>query len=189
MHYRKIWAAANGSIPDGFDIHHVDGDRSNNDIDNLKCVSKEEHYQIHYAQGDWDACAAILKRMNSNAEEQRNLNSIAGKIAHERGKGIHGLSLEQKRINSSLGGKAHTGTKWYNNGSTNIRARKCPPGFTLGKLGKCGYTKGRKLGVFWNKDGKNIRSEECPGDGWVKGKHLTEAQRARRIEIARNIKR
>jgi hypothetical protein len=52
-HYRKIWEEANHEkIPKGYHIHHIDGDRDNNDPSNLLCVSPEEHWEIHYTQGD-----------------------------------------------------------------------------------------------------------------------------------------
>jgi hypothetical protein len=66
--YRKLWEQTYGPIPTdnrgrSFDIHHIDGDKHNNNITNLKCVSIEEHYQIHLDQGDHEACHAISLRM------------------------------------------------------------------------------------------------------------------------------
>lgn len=68
MNYRKIWEKANGPIPldehgRSYEIHHIDGDRSNNSLENLVCISIEEHYRIHREQGDWGACHAIEVRM------------------------------------------------------------------------------------------------------------------------------
>jgi hypothetical protein len=68
-HYRQIWINRNGEIPvdsDGrtFEIHHKDGNRENNEPDNLLCVSIKEHYRIHYEQGDYGACVMIGKRMD-----------------------------------------------------------------------------------------------------------------------------
>ena len=67
--YRKIWENHYGKIPkdeDGrpYEIHHKDGNRNNNDIENLICISIKEHYDIHYQQGDYGACVMIAKRMN-----------------------------------------------------------------------------------------------------------------------------
>ena len=41
--HRAVWRAANGPIPDGWHIHHVDGDPGNNAISNLDAVSAREH--------------------------------------------------------------------------------------------------------------------------------------------------
>ena len=46
--YQLVWMIANGkTIPEGYDIHHKDGNNMNNDSDNLVCVPKEIHYLYH----------------------------------------------------------------------------------------------------------------------------------------------
>lgn len=35
-------------------VHHIDGDHRNNDPDNLMVVTRQEHIQIHRAQGDME---------------------------------------------------------------------------------------------------------------------------------------
>jgi hypothetical protein len=76
--YRKIWEQHNGSIPKdeegrSYEIHHIDGNRSNNHIDNLICVSVQEHYNIHHRQKNWAACLLISERMNISVEEKTKL--------------------------------------------------------------------------------------------------------------------
>jgi hypothetical protein len=71
--YRAIWIKANGPIPKDkegrpYEIHHIDGDRSNNDLANLMCISIQEHFDIHYSQGDWVACNLIQDRMSVSVE-------------------------------------------------------------------------------------------------------------------------
>jgi len=66
--YRKIYESHYGIIPIDsqgrpYEIHHLDGDRTNNNIDNLIAVSIEEHYQIHLVQGDLAACLIIGAKM------------------------------------------------------------------------------------------------------------------------------
>ncbi len=48
--YRKIWIENCGEIPDGYDIHHIDGDRNNNDISNLLALPSELHRKYHIAR-------------------------------------------------------------------------------------------------------------------------------------------
>jgi hypothetical protein len=38
MAHRIVWEMHNFTIPNGFQIDHIDGDSSNNKIDNLRCV-------------------------------------------------------------------------------------------------------------------------------------------------------
>lgn len=53
VNYRKIWEQFNNKqIPNGYHIHHLDGNKENNDPSNLVCLSPEEHWDIHHKQGD-----------------------------------------------------------------------------------------------------------------------------------------
>ena len=49
-YYRKVMADAIGidpdKIPDNMYIHHIDGDRMNNDIDNLMLCTKKAHENL-----------------------------------------------------------------------------------------------------------------------------------------------
>ena len=70
--YRKIWENVFGEIPKdefgrSYEIHHIDGNRKNNSIENLKCVSIQEHLDIHLKQKDEAAIHAIKIRMNTNS--------------------------------------------------------------------------------------------------------------------------
>ena len=105
--YRKLWEATYGEIPvdeNGrtYEIHHIDGNHSNNSIENLQCLSIEEHFKIHLEQEDWQAAASVAKRMFLDNSQ---LNKLGGLIAKKNKQGIHGLSEEQRKINSSKGGK------------------------------------------------------------------------------------
>jgi len=46
MEHRMIFEGYYGPIPEGFDVHHIDGDTYNNDIDNLECLSHSDHARI-----------------------------------------------------------------------------------------------------------------------------------------------
>ena len=70
--YRKIWESHYGKIPvdengKTYDIHHIDGNKSNNHVDNLLAVSIKEHFEIHYKQGDFEACKSISMRMENQS--------------------------------------------------------------------------------------------------------------------------
>lgn len=45
--HRLVWEQANGAIPHGYHIHHIDGDRNNNQIDNLALLKGTEHLSGH----------------------------------------------------------------------------------------------------------------------------------------------
>jgi predicted DNA-binding protein YlxM (UPF0122 family) len=44
--HRYIWEKYNGPIPKGYDIHHIDHNRENNDITNLAIFTKSEHASL-----------------------------------------------------------------------------------------------------------------------------------------------
>ena len=77
-HYGKIPKDSNGR---SYDIHHIDGDHTNNDPANLKAVTIQEHYDIHYAQGDYSACFKMAWRMSMTPAE---LSELARKSALQR---------------------------------------------------------------------------------------------------------
>lgn len=45
--HRHAWEVEHGPIPEGWHIHHIDRDRGNNAIENLMCLSVEDHKQLH----------------------------------------------------------------------------------------------------------------------------------------------
>lgn len=99
--YRKIYENHYGPIPKdetgrSYEIHHIDGNHSNNDPENLKAVTIQEHYDIHYSQQDWVACLIMSDRMKISPEEK---SSLAKQHAQERvNKGEHHFS---KRLDGS----------------------------------------------------------------------------------------
>lgn len=74
-HYRKIYERHHGPIPKedngrSYEVHHIDGDHSNNEPLNLVAITLQEHYDIHYSQGDYGACRLMaIQRMNKTPEE------------------------------------------------------------------------------------------------------------------------
>ena len=85
MNYRKIWEAAYGTIPKdeqgrSYEIHHIDGNRSNNSLENLACLSIKEHYEVHFEQGDYQAAALIAEKLNLTESERLNILDNIRKI-------------------------------------------------------------------------------------------------------------
>jgi hypothetical protein len=75
VNYRKIYEEHHGPIPidaNGrkYDIHHIDGNHENNLPENLKAISVQEHYDLHYKQGDYYECYLIMiQRLSKTPEE------------------------------------------------------------------------------------------------------------------------
>ena len=89
---KRVWKSHFGEIPldsNGrkCEIHHIDGDKNNNNILNLQCVTVQEHYTIHYNQGDWEACRALGLRLNLTTEELKILYEKVGEAQRGKKKG------------------------------------------------------------------------------------------------------
>ena len=79
--YRRIYEQHYGPIPQeengrGYEIHRIDNDHQNNDPSNLKCVTLQEHYNIHFSQEDWGACRLLALRLGKSPEELARLSSL-----------------------------------------------------------------------------------------------------------------
>jgi hypothetical protein len=138
--YQRVWIDFNGcDIPKGYHIHHLDGNRKNNNPENLICVSPKIHYEIHLAL--WErygrrkdlAAAVFLKKEIENpkklpspnkgvkmTEESRLKisNSKKGKSSWNKGLKMS----EESKINMS---NAHIGKSWSESHRLNfVKSRK-----------------------------------------------------------------
>jgi len=43
---RLVYEAHLGTIPKGYEIDHIDGDRSNNNLDNLRMVTRQQNIKL-----------------------------------------------------------------------------------------------------------------------------------------------
>ena len=90
--YRKIYENHIGPIPresNGrtYDVHHIDGNRNNNSIENLIALSIQEHYDLHLTQKDYGACLRLAEKMQLSPQI---LSELASKQQKDRAsKGIH----------------------------------------------------------------------------------------------------
>lgn len=47
MEHRYMWEQAHGQIPNGYIIHHLNGDTKDNRLENLACLPRGHHNSIH----------------------------------------------------------------------------------------------------------------------------------------------
>jgi hypothetical protein len=47
LEHRIVWESYHGPIPAGHIVHHINGIRHDNIIENLLCVSHSEHARLH----------------------------------------------------------------------------------------------------------------------------------------------
>lgn len=65
--HRRIWIEANGEIPDGYQVHHIDGDWSNNALENLRLVEREAHNRQHMIERIAADTTGFYKRAQTKA--------------------------------------------------------------------------------------------------------------------------
>lgn len=92
---RWVWLNERGPIPKGMDIHHVDGDKSNNNIENLELLSRSEHLKRHWKEGRFD-----LEKRKKQLNEVRPLSWLKSeegrKAVSEMGKQVWAQRKEKK---------------------------------------------------------------------------------------------
>jgi alpha-D-ribose 1-methylphosphonate 5-triphosphate diphosphatase PhnM len=69
--HRWVWEQTNGPIPKGYVIHHIDHDKTNNDISNLQCLTVREHHQLHAEQEGKQTYESPEAYLAAHAEYQR----------------------------------------------------------------------------------------------------------------------
>lgn len=96
--HRAIWEFYNGEIPEGYCVHHLDGNTQNNDISNLGIMENSKHCSVH----------SKIKWLNEEYREQQTKNLDKARIlaskwhksseAKEFHKRIGKLSWENKKL-------------------------------------------------------------------------------------------
>jgi hypothetical protein len=86
INYRKIYEQHYGKIPvdvfgRSYQVHHIDGNHDNNDPSNLKAITIDEHYNIHYKQEDYGACYLLIKQIKLSSTE---ISELATKVNKQR---------------------------------------------------------------------------------------------------------
>lgn len=89
--HRWVWINHYGSIASGMDIHHKDGNKDNNEIENLEILSRSEHLKRHWEDPELrKERRAFLEKIRPKvheylrSEEGRKKQSIVSKKAWEK---------------------------------------------------------------------------------------------------------
>lgn len=159
--HHDVWKHYHGEIPKGMEIHHVDGDVKNNSIENLVCLTREEHNAIHHDE--------VVARMSSE-KQIKHLAAIRedakawhaseeGRRWHsEHGKKISGLRVERRFVCEQCGKEFASKqararfcsntckSKWRRDSGLDNEVRvcaECGAEFTVNKYSRarfCGYS-------------------------------------------------
>lgn len=97
--HRVVWEHYNGPIPEGYVVHHIDGDKTNNDISNLAIMDDGQHKRLHqgtpeaierkrfYASRmvEWNRSDEGRRRSSERAKQTRRRDPIKTYICRECG--------------------------------------------------------------------------------------------------------
>ena len=65
--HRYVWRFYNGEIPEGYHVHHIDGNKGNNDIKNLELIYGSDHLSMHGKMYFENNKEKVRKNLKENA--------------------------------------------------------------------------------------------------------------------------
>lgn len=93
--HRAVWEYHNCPIPEGYHVHHIDHDKNNNDITNLRLMSAEEHRKTH----GLELTESEIERRRNNFEENARPKAIEW---HKSADGLAWHKEQYERTKSKL---------------------------------------------------------------------------------------
>ena len=142
--YRRIYEQHHGPIQKGYHIHHIDGDHTNNNIENLRCITAKEHFDIHYEQGDYGSCWAMLRTGHLIISDEERSSLAKKQMQDKKMKEL--LSFTMKKKNEVF---------WSNSSFRQMQSDLCKERFT--KLWSNDEYKSKvslKISESWNKENR-----------------------------------
>lgn len=97
--HRYVWMKLYGRIPEGYSIHHIDKDKENNDINNLKLITTSKHSKLHADNNVNEHYERIIENLNTKARPKASEwhKSQAGKIWHKENYEKHKEKIHLKK--------------------------------------------------------------------------------------------
>ena len=130
-----------------YHAHHKNHIRNDNRLENLEWVLIADHIREHQ------------KGKVFSEETRRKLSEAnKGKVLSEETKRKIGEAQKGKVFSEETKRKISEGCKGTNKGKV------------LSEETRKRMSEGKKGTLFWNDGTRNIRSKECPGEGWVRGR-------------------
>ena len=160
-----VWEKINGHVPKGMHVHHMDGDKANNEPKNLVLLTRKEHEMLHGKTLPKERRQFLANNVTKNAMPK-------AKAWHASDEGAKWHSEHAKRTQANLCELEYTCTfcggsffskKRYNDGQNRFCSNRCKSAYRR-KTGEDDVIKiceicGRKYTA--NKYQKTKRCENC----------------------------
>lgn len=113
MLHRMVFIKHYGEIKRGYHIHHIDGNKDNNEIENLICLSHTEHQKLHAYNWTIERLQQARENLQTNARPKADLwhGSEVGKEWHKK----HYEAMKDKLHKKTLHICVVCGKEYYTN--------------------------------------------------------------------------
>ena len=100
--HRYVWERHNGPIGAGLHVHHVDGDKSNNDISNLELLTASDHSIHHGDTNSWVGSEANKRQLAGINDKAKAWHSSPEGIEWHRANGVAAWANRKMHVKSCL---------------------------------------------------------------------------------------
>lgn len=94
--HRLVYEDAFGPIPDGFCVHHINGNKNDNSPGNLMILSKSHHHKLHSSGTNhprWDNGridkAGGITFLSAEKNKGRTMSSVADELGYTQSVPVH----------------------------------------------------------------------------------------------------
>lgn len=84
MVHRLVWEAFNGEIPNGLQIDHIDGNKTNNELSNLRCVTPKENINNTVTRKKYLIAMNVVNKRHPLNEKWRQAHRDAMRKVHNK---------------------------------------------------------------------------------------------------------
>lgn len=157
-----IWEKENGKVPKGYEVHHIDKNKDNNELKNLKILTAEEHRRIH-SQFSEERKEKARKNLIENAvpEAAKWHKSESGKEWHSNHAKEIWKNAKEIEYECTYCGKKFRTVKHYGKNENRFCCNKCKSAFRR----KSGVDNIEKVCQECGKtyiENKYRKTEKCP---------------------------